>query len=169
LRQDIADMERMIQGYLDFARDQVTEPTKVVDVMALVRAVAETFRHDQVAVNSDIAGPLPLRLRPESMRRALGNIVANGLRHGMHCWIQISASTEAIAIIVDDDGPGIPDNQRGDIFRPFVRLDESRNAATGGVGLGLTIARDIALTHGGDIVVADAPQGGARFVLTLPR
>ena len=169
LRQDIADMERMIQGYLDFARDQVTEPTEVVDVMGLVRSVAETFRHDQVAVTHDRTAPLHLRLRPEGMRRALGNIVANGLRHGMHCWIQISATPETVAIIVDDDGSGIPQDQRGDIFRPFVRLDESRNAATGGVGLGLTIARDIALTHGGDIVVEDAPQGGARFVLTLPR
>ena len=169
LRQDIADMERMIQGYLDFARDQVTEPTQVVDLVALVRSVAETFRHDQVAVAWDRAEPLLLRLRPEGMRRALGNIIANGLRHGMHCWIQISTPAEAVAIIVDDDGPGIPSDRRADIFRPFMRLDESRNAATGGVGLGLTIARDIVLTHGGEIVVEDAPQGGARFVLTLPR
>ncbi len=169
LRQDIAEMEGMIQGYLDFARDQVAEPTGLVDLPALVRSVAETFRHDRVAVMQQSSEPLMLRVRPESVRRALSNIVANALRYGQHCWIQIEATPRTVSITVDDDGPGIPDDRRADVFRPFVRLDESRNAATGGVGLGLTIARDIVLGHGGDIVVGGAPQGGARFVLTLPR
>ncbi len=168
LRQDIADMERMIQGYLDFARDQVAEPTGAIDIVALVRSVAETFRYDQVAVTSDLGGPLQLRLRPEALRRALVNVIGNGLRHGKHCWISLVKTADFVLIMIDDDGPGIPENRRTDVFRPFVRLDESRNSATGGVGLGLTIARDIALTHGGDIVVDTAPSGGARFILSLP-
>jgi two-component system osmolarity sensor histidine kinase EnvZ len=168
LREDITDMERMIQGYLDFARDQVTEPTRSGDVVALVRSVAVTFRHDQVDVTCDLNGPLNLRFRPEGLRRALSNIIGNSLRHGRHCWISVSITPGFAVVTVDDDGPGIPAERRSDVFRPFVRLDESRNAATGGVGLGLTIARDLVLAHGGDIVVDTAPQGGARFVLSLP-
>lgn len=169
LRQDIGDMEDMIQGYLDFARDQVAEPTESIDLVDLVRGVAETFRHDRVDVGLATETPLALRARPESLRRALGNIVSNALRHGAHCWIAVAVGADRAQVTIDDDGPGIPEDRRADVFRPFVRLDESRNAATGGVGLGLTIARDIVLAHGGDITVAAAPQGGARFVVTLPR
>ncbi len=169
LRQDIGDMEAMIQGYLDFARDQVTEPTQAVDIVAMVQSLAETFRHDRVEVAHDLPEDIQLRARPESLRRALNNIIANALRYGGHCWIAIATTANQAIITVDDDGPGIPADRRADIFRPFVRLDESRNAATGGVGLGLTIARDVVMAHGGDIVVKEAPQGGARFIVTLPR
>lgn len=169
LRQDIGDMESMIQGYLDFARDQVSEPTQTVDVTALVQAVAEAFRHDRIEVTGDWREPVEIRARLESLRRSLNNIVANALRYGRYCWIGIAASDDQVTITVDDDGPGIPAERRADVFRPFFRLDESRNMATGGIGLGLTIARDILLAHGGDIVVDRAPQGGARFVITLPR
>lgn len=168
LRQDIADMERMIQGYLDFARDQVNEPTSIVDLVTMVREIADTFRHDQVHVRSETTDFVDLRLRPDSIRRAIGNIITNALRHGTHCWIAVEAMSSTVAVTIDDDGPGVPADKRADVFRPFLRLDESRNAATGGVGLGLTIARDIVLSHGGDITIDDAPEGGARFVITLP-
>ncbi|MCA8929625.1 MAG: HAMP domain-containing protein [Alphaproteobacteria bacterium] len=169
LRQDIGDMEGMIQGYLDFARDQVSEPTREVDMVDLVIGLASTFRHDQVDVQIGTEAPLMLRVRPDAVRRAIGNVVGNALRYGGHCWIGLTAMTNTVRIIVDDDGPGIPADRRADVFRPFVRLDESRNAATGGVGLGLTIARDIVLTHGGDITVEASPRGGARFVVALAR
>jgi two-component system, OmpR family, osmolarity sensor histidine kinase EnvZ len=169
LRLDISDMERMIQGYLEFARDQVVEPTQDIDLVALVQGVANTFRHDQIDVALATTGPILLRVRPESLRRALGNLVANALRYGHHCWIAVTTTANQVRITIDDDGPGLPPERRADVFRPFVRIDESRNMATGGVGLGLTIARDCVLAHGGDITVTSAPQSGARFVIALPR
>lgn len=169
LRQDIADMEGMIQGYLEFAREQIAEPTQTVDLVALVRAAANAFRHDQVDVIHERPSAIFLRARPEGLRRALDNIVSNALRYGRHCWVSVGAGADRVTVAIDDDGPGIPENRWPDVFRPFVRLEESRNTATGGVGLGLTIARDIVLAHGGEIVVDQAPQGGARFLITLPR
>jgi two-component system, OmpR family, osmolarity sensor histidine kinase EnvZ len=167
LRQDIAEMEAMIQGYLDFARNQVTEPTTEVDLVALVHALAVTFRHEDVDVATAVE-TLIIRGRAEALRRALGNVVANALRYGRHCIVRISATAATATIIVDDDGPGIAPEMRTDVFRPFFRIDASRNKATGGAGLGLTIARDVALGHGGSLEIADSPLGGARLVLSLP-
>lgn len=168
LRQDIGEMDSMIQGYLDFARDQVSEPTSYIDLVAMLKSLAGTFRHEQVDVEAaDHA--LPIRGRAEALRRAFGNVIANALRYGSHCNVRIYSNALAITVMIDDNGPGIPENRRADVFRPFFRVDQSRNKATGGAGLGLTIARDIALSHGGSLEIADSPMGGARLVFSFPR
>jgi two-component system, OmpR family, osmolarity sensor histidine kinase EnvZ len=108
-------------------------------------------------------------VRPNALRRCLGNLIANARRHGSHVWLTSGVVADGIDIVVDDDGPGIPPADRGRVFRPFVRLDASRNPSTGGVGLGLTIARDVARSHGGDVRLETSPQGGLRARVHLPR
>ena len=108
-------------------------------------------------------------VRPNALRRCLGNLIANARRHGTHVWLTGVAVADGIDIVVDDNGPGIPPADRGRVFRPFVRLDASRNPSTGGVGLGLTIARDVARSHGGDVRLETSPQGGLRARVHLPR
>ena len=96
------------------------------------------------------------------------NLVDNAARHGERVEISVSWIDDQLEISVDDDGPGIPEEQREEVFRPFHRLDESRNAETGGMGLGLAIARDVAHNHGGDILLSDSPLGGLRASVRLP-
>jgi two-component system osmolarity sensor histidine kinase EnvZ len=94
--------------------------------------------------------------------------VNNAVRHADQVEIRATVEGDQVWIALDDDGPGIPESQREAVFKPFYRLDPSRNPSTGGVGLGLAIARDIVLSHGGDIQLADAPEGGLRVLLRLP-
>jgi two-component system osmolarity sensor histidine kinase EnvZ len=102
------------------------------------------------------------------MKRCLGNLIGNALRYGKQVRVIAVWSQHVMTVTIDDDGPGIPAESREDVFRPFFRLDPSRNISTGGVGLGLSIALDIAHGHGGEIGLEDSPMGGLRVVLTLP-
>jgi two-component system osmolarity sensor histidine kinase EnvZ len=102
------------------------------------------------------------------MSRAIGNLIGNALRYGGHVWVRVGVRGEAAEVLVDDDGPGIPPDRREEVFKPFTRLETSRNPGTGGVGLGLTIARDIVRTHGGDVLLEDSPLGGLRARIRLP-
>ena len=111
---------------------------------------------------------LVLPLRPNATRRCLANLLSNARRHGTRIWVRAERRGRGIDIVIDDDGPGIPATARDDVFKPFFRLDSSRNQATGGAGLGLTIARDVARSHGGDITLGDSPQGGLRVLVRLP-
>jgi two-component system osmolarity sensor histidine kinase EnvZ len=102
------------------------------------------------------------------MRRAIGNLVSNALRHGDVVSVRVGRRGQTVEITVDDDGPGIPRHKREEVFRPFHRLESSRNPLTGGTGLGLTIARDVVRGHGGDLLLEDAPGGGLRARVLLP-
>ena len=108
-------------------------------------------------------------VRPNALRRCLDNLISNARRHGTRIWLSGIVVADGIDILVDDDGPGIPPADRGRVFRAFVRLDSSRNLSTGGVGLGLTIARDVARSHGGDVRLEASPQGGLRARVHLPK
>jgi two-component system osmolarity sensor histidine kinase EnvZ len=165
---DVADMERMIEGYLAFARGEGDEEPVETDLADLIDEVAAAARRDNSNVTVVTEGDMRIVLRPMAIKRCLTNLVGNALRHGTQARVQASRGRIAIEISVDDDGPGIAPDRREDVFRPFVRLDESRNLDTGGVGLGLTIARDIARSHGGDVNLASSPLGGLRVVVRLP-
>jgi len=102
------------------------------------------------------------------LRRCLSNLVANAGYYGNHVWLTAQTVEDGVDIVVDDDGPGIPAAERDHVFQPFIRLDAARNPRTGGVGLGLTIARDVARGHGGDVRLETAPQGGLRARVHLP-
>jgi two-component system osmolarity sensor histidine kinase EnvZ len=113
-------------------------------------------------------GDLNVRVRPLAIRRCLGNLVANAARHARTIELTATREQRFIAILVDDDGPGIAVEHREDVFRPFHRLDEARNQDEGGSGLGLAIARDIARSHGGEITLLSSPLGGLRASVRLP-
>ena len=168
LKQDVADMEDMINGYLAFARGEGAEAPVPTDLNRLLREVAAGARRDGAVVDLHEEGELAVQIRPSAVKRCLANLVTNARRHARHVWISAGLREGAIEMVVDDDGPGIPEHARDEVFRPFFRLDASRNRATGGVGLGLTIARDIARCHGGDILLSDSPKGGLRAVIRLP-
>ncbi len=168
LRADVVEMEQMIDAYLAFARGEGGETPVKTDLAQLLRDVVDGFPgRDRVILNT--ASPIEIELRPFAMKRCLANLIGNALRYGHNVQVTAGAYAHAVSVIIDDDGPGIPRDNREEVFRAFFRLDPSRNAATGGVGLGLTIAQDIAHGHGGEINLEDSPLGGLRVVLTLPR
>ena len=169
LKSDVAEMERMVNGYLDFARGEGTEEPVETDISLLLEDVAAATRREGTPL-SVAAGPeYVMPVRPNALRRCLGNLIANARRYGSHIWLTGIVVADGIDILVDDDGPGIPAPDRGRVFRAFMRLDASRNPSTGGVGLGLTIARDVARSHGGDVRLETSPQGGLRARVHLPR
>ncbi len=170
LEQDVAEMERMIEGYLAFARGEAAEQAQPTDIVALLREAAEKGRSAGAAVEVTAVGPIVLPLRADSMRRCLTNLIDNARRHAHSVWLAARRVARpgggAVEITVDDDGPGIPPDRREDVFRPFVRLGEGSGG--GHTGLGLTIARDIVRAHGGEILLEDSPHGGLRARIRLP-
>ena len=169
LKDDVVIMERMVQGYLDFARGEGPEQPQESDLALLVEEAAATARRDGADISLALPEDCILPLRPDAMRRCIANLLSNARRYGSHIWVTALAVTDGIDIVIDDDGPGIPPAERENVFRPFFRLEPSRNPATGGVGLGLTIARDVARGHGGDLTLEESPQHGLRVRLHLPR
>jgi two-component system osmolarity sensor histidine kinase EnvZ len=168
LGQDVGEMERMVEAYLAFARGDGGERAVPSDIAHLVAEAVEGARRGGRDVELSLPGPLPAPVRPNALKRCLGNLISNALRHGKHVAVSASRHDGAIEVTVDDDGPGIPEAERETVFKPFVRLDAARSPATGGVGLGLTIARDIVRGHGGDIVLGRSPLGGLRALVRLP-
>jgi two-component system osmolarity sensor histidine kinase EnvZ len=169
LRTDVEEMASVVDGYLDFARGEGREGIVPVDLGGLLREVAGRVGRERAHVEVELEQPITVRLRPVAMRRCLSNLIDNAAAQARWVGIRATQHGNQIWIAIDDDGPGIPPEQREAVFKPFYRLDPSRNPTTGGVGLGLTIARDIVLGHGGDIELADAPGGGLRVLIRLPR
>ena len=114
------------------------------------------------------AGPFTAFVRPIGLKRCLTNLLNNARRHAEHISVSLARNGDYLEIAVDDDGPGIPEALRAEVFRPFRRLDDSRNLDSGGTGLGLSVARDVARSHGGDIILSTAPTGGLRALVRLP-
>ncbi|HTE37985.1 MAG TPA: ATP-binding protein [Reyranella sp.] len=168
LDNDVADMQRMIEGYLAFARGEGDEDPIPSDLSEILDDVAAGARRDNADLSVSWQGDMDVELRPVAIKRCITNLVSNALRHGTRAEIRAVRGKTSVEITVDDDGPGIPPERHEDVFRPFVRLDESRNVDTGGSGLGLTIARDIARSHGGDVSLGTSPLGGLRVVVRLP-
>ena len=168
LRQDIAEMEQMLEGYLAFARGEGTEQAQPIDLARLLREVTNDARHSGRRIVLRAEEPLTVTLRPNAFKRSLTNLVQNACRYGKSVEVAARLAHGQLEVTIDDDGPGIPPEKRADVFKPFFRLEASRNPMTGGVGLGLTIARDIVLGHGGELVLGDAPQGGLRATVLIP-
>ncbi len=174
LRERIVDtvdeMSRMTEAALAFARDEADgERARPTDLSALVRAVADDFA--DLGADVTVTGPERIEhvVRPVALRRALRNLVENAVRYGERARIALSEGPGEVVVAIDDDGPGIPPERMEDVFEPFVRLETSRSAETGGVGLGLSTARSIARAHGGDLTLANRPGGGLTATLRLPR
>ena len=168
LSDDVGDMERMIEGYLAFARGEGSERARPADLVALVADVAAKLRKEEgrLEVSGDETLVLPLKV--DAMTRCLANLIGNAVRFARRVRVQVSRRDDVAEVVIDDDGPGIGALDRDLVFKPFFRLESSRNPKTGGVGLGLTIARDVARGHGGDVRLEDSPAGGLRARLILP-
>ena len=169
LKRDIDEMGRMLEGYLAFARGDLGEVSVPTDLRALLVELKSDAERAGHATTLELSGDTTLTVKADAFRRLLFNLVSNAARHGDR--IAISANREArwLVVNVDDDGPGIPTVDREEVFKPFVRLDAARNQDEGGgSGLGLAIARDIARSHGGDIILGESPLGGLRATVRLP-
>lgn len=165
---DIADMESMLEAYLAFARGEEAEPAVETSLTDLLKEIIAAVKRQNPRIELSAPESATVTLRRNAMKRCLANLIGNAARYGQQARVNVSLRDHAVDIVIDDDGPGIPPAQREDVFRPFTRLEESRNPATGGVGLGLTIARDIARFHGGDVVLENSPLGGLRARVWLP-
>ncbi len=168
LRADVAEMVQLVEDYLSFVRGEGSESVERVPLAPIVEAMRERAQRSGVAAEIAVPSDLIVPVRPLAFRRCLANLVDNACRHAK--WVRIRAECDErhVAIAVEDDGPGIPAAQRERVFQPFVRLDQSRSRATGGVGLGLTIARDIVLGHGGEIRLDTSSRGGLAVLVRLP-
>jgi len=170
MQRDLDEMEAMVGSTLEFFRGQEAEaPRLPVDIGALVDSLVEDRRDvgQLIRVTGEAHAPYPGNAR--TLRRCLENLVENALRYGGGAEIALEDRDSMLRITVRDHGPGVPEAEQQRVFEPYVRLDPSRNPASGGVGLGLSVARNIARWHGGDVVLANAPDGGLRATLVLPR
>ncbi len=168
LQDDVEDMARVVDGYLAFARGEGQEKIKPTDLGAILNDVVHRAARQGDQIDLELERPVSMPLRPVAIRRCLSNLIDNAVRHAERISVRATTEGDQVWIAIDDDGPGVPANQREAVFKPFFRLDPSRNPNTGGVGLGLAIARDIVLSHGGDIQLYDSPLGGLRVLIRLP-
>jgi two-component system osmolarity sensor histidine kinase EnvZ len=172
MQRDVGDMERLLDEFLDFARGaQEGEPERV-DPIALVRTIVEDAQRARTAVelvHTEGQGEIPLR--QGGIRRAVENLINNAVRYGQHAEVSVLMSDKSLRIRVEDDGPGIPPEQREEALKPFTRLEPARNQNRGtGVGLGLSIALDIARAHGGTLRLGESSRlGGLRADIVIAR
>lgn len=168
LEKDVDEMSRMLEDYLAFARGDAGEVAVETDIRALLEELKSDAERQGHQTELEVVGDPLVVIRPDAFRRLLTNLVSNAARYGDRIAIRATHDARYLIVMIDDDGPGIPQDQREEVFRPFFRLDEARNVDGGGTGLGLAIARDIARAHGGDIMLADSPLGGLRATVRLP-
>jgi len=169
----LADMQTMVEATLSFAKDQATaEATRTTDLAALLDSVCD----DLSAIGKDVTfeedgEKLAIACRPTSLSRALRNLIENAVAYGHRARVSVRREGDSAIVQIDDDGPGIADADRARVFEPFVRLESSRSRQTGGIGLGLSIARTIVHAHGGEIDLsnrAETESNGLRASVRLP-
>nr|WP_244511950.1 ATP-binding protein [Bosea robiniae] len=168
LEKDVDEMSRMLEDYLAFARGDAGETAVEADIRSLLEELKSDAERQGHQTELTVIGDPLVVIRQDAFRRLLTNLVSNAARYGDRIAIRATHDARYLIVMVDDDGPGIPPDQREEVFRPFFRLDEARNVDGGGTGLGLAIARDIARAHGGDIMLGDSPLGGLRATVRLP-
>jgi two-component system osmolarity sensor histidine kinase EnvZ len=168
LEADVGEMQAMLEAYLAFARGDGDEDSVATDIAETLRAIQIEAERAGFEVAQSFEGAPVVTVRPNAFKRLIGNLVGNACRYADHVEIAGRHTHGWLTIQVDDDGPGVPESERENVFRPFYRLDGARNQDEGGTGLGLAIARDIARGHGGDITLDKSPRGGLRAVVRIP-
>ena len=167
---DIDEMEQMIEATLSYLKgEDSAERPRRLDLDALLRTVVDEARDAGGQADLNVVPHLVIDGCRISLKRAFSNLIGNALRFGTHIVVSAAPRDTMIQITIDDNGPGIPDDRLAAVLEPFVRLEHSRNRETGGVGLGLTIAKSNIETHGGTLNLANRPEGGLRATVTLPR
>ena len=163
---DIEEMERMLNEYLEFAKYQKNENTKLVDINKIIKDISK--KYDSEKIKTLFEGDLEITVRPNSIRRCLINLIDNGLSYGKKVEILTKKTANNVVILIDDDGPGVPENEYQNIMKPFYRIDKSRGQNKSGVGLGLSISNDIIRSHGGSISLEKSHLNGLRVRIFLP-
>ena len=168
IKKDVDEMAAMLEAYLAFARGDTGEQSAPTDIAALLEELRLDIERHGHRATAAFHGPAEVTVRPAAFKRCLANLVSNAARFASTVAITGHRDHRWLTVTVDDDGPGIPQPLREDVFKPFLRLDDARNQDEGGTGLGLAIARDIARSHGGDITLGASPMGGLRATVKVP-
>jgi two-component system osmolarity sensor histidine kinase EnvZ len=158
----------MLEAYLAFARGDTGEQSAATDMTVLLDDLKVDAERNGHRASVAFHGYPVVTVKPAAFKRCLDNLVSNAARFAKTVAITGHRDHRYLTVTVDDDGPGIPPAMREEVFKPFLRLDDARNQDEGGTGLGLAIARDIARSHGGDIVLAESPLGGLRATVRVP-
>jgi len=166
MSKDIDEMESMLNSYLQFAKSQVQEESVASNVNKILKEIVDEKNNKNLHFN--FTNEIILVARKNSLKRCFNNIIENGLHYATNVYINVSKLTNRINITINDDGPGIPINQYKNVFKPFYRIDDSRNLNNSGVGLGMSIAEDIVRSHGGNIELSESKYKGLQVKIFLP-
>ena len=166
MSKDIDEMEKMLNNYLQFAKTQIKENTSEIDLVVMFKLIKNQFNNEKLTItNKD---EIKLEGRPTALKRSFENIIQNGLTYGSKVFVSIQKGNNKALILIEDDGPGIPEDQFKNVFKPFFRLDKSRSLNQSGVGLGLAIVEDIINSHGGSIQLGKSKLNGLQVKISLP-
>ena len=167
MSKDIDEMEKMLNDYLQFAKTQSQESTTTINLDKLLNSLKNEIDNDNLSINSSNK-TIHLKCRPNALKRSFENIIQNGLAYGNKVDVYVQKGNNRALILVEDDGPGIPEDQYKNVFKPFFRLDKSRSLNQSGVGLGLAIVEDIINSHGGNIQLGRSRYNGLQVKVSLP-
>ncbi len=167
MTKDIDEMEKMLNDYLQFAKTQTQENTITVNINNILDSIKNNFNKDKLLFtnNGEI---IELQGRPTALKRSFENIIQNGLTYGNKVYVNVQKGNKRVLVTIEDDGPGIPEDQYKNVFKPFFRLDKSRSLNQSGVGLGLAIVEDIINSHGGNIQLGKSKHNGLQVKISLP-
>tara|TARA_B110000263_G_C14801971_1_gene282441 strand:- start:8 stop:511 length:504 start_codon:yes stop_codon:yes gene_type:complete len=163
---DINEMEKMLNEYLQFSKNQFNEHTETFQMNEFLENTINKYTNNKIEFHSD--KKIYFDGRIDSLRRCINNLIDNALKYGDKVNIVLNKTKNNIHIFVDDNGPGIKENERNNVFKPFYKIDKSRNESKSSVGLGLSIASDIIKSHGGNIFLETSPEKGLRVKISLP-
>jgi len=166
MSRDIDEMEKMLNDYLQLAKTQVQESTSKLDLVAIFNSIKNQFNNEKLIINSNDS--VKFEGRPIALKRSFSNVVQNGLTYGNHVYVNVQKRNARALITIEDDGPGIPEDQYKNVFKPFFRLDKSRSLNQSGVGLGLAIVEDVINSHGGNIQLGKSKHNGLLVKIFLP-
>ena len=166
MSKDIDEMEKMLNDYLQFAKTQTQEDTSVINLSILFNTIEDQVNNDKLIINNK--EKIILEGRPIALKRSFENIIQNGLIYGNKVFVNIQKGNNRVLITIEDDGPGIPEDQYKNVFKPFFRLDKSRSLNQSGVGLGLAIVEDVVNSHGGNIQLGRSKLNGLQVKVSLP-
>ena len=166
MSKDIDEMEKMLNDYLQFAKTQTQENTIAINLEELFKDISKNFNNENL--NIECKDRINLMGRSSALKRSFENIIQNGLTYGQNMWVNIQKTSNRALITFDDDGPGIPEDQYKNVFKPFFRLDKSRSLNKSGVGLGLAIVGDVINSHGGNIQLGKSKLNGLQVKISLP-
>ena len=166
MSKDIDEMEKMLDDYLQFAKTQLQEKTKEINLNELFDEIINNFNNTKLSVYND--KKINLKGRPLALKRSFENVIQNGLTYGKNVYVSVDKSVNRALVLIEDDGPGIPEDQYKNVFKPFYRLDKSRSLNKSGVGLGLAIVEDVINSHGGNIQLGKSKYKGLQVKISLP-